>query len=153
MSSPNRWNKMSSGMWALLSARWHAAQTGHQRDRSSLRLQPMGEELRGAPANRRRAPRRSSQSAEAERWWAGSGGLAPQNQRIWSTLYFFSVGWSLHPSCRISAGEEGEKNTPDFFISFSSEYLLTAEATEYSAKMTTTTTFQGISPNGKSSSR
>uniref|UniRef100_H2TWV3 Jupiter microtubule associated homolog 1a n=1 Tax=Takifugu rubripes TaxID=31033 RepID=H2TWV3_TAKRU len=113
----------------------------------------MGEELRDAPANGRRAPRRSSQSAEAKRWWAGSGGLAPQNQRIWSTLYFFSVGWSLRPSCRISAGEEGEKNHARLFISFSSEYLLTAEATEYTAKMTTTTNFQGISPNGKSSSR
>lgn len=81
-----------------------------------------------ALANGRRVILRSGQSDEAERWWAGSSGLAPQNQRIWTTLYFFSVGWSLHPSCRISAGEKKQKkNARLFFISFSSEYLLTGQ--------------------------
>lgn len=72
---------------------------------------PTGQVSAEALANGRRALPGSDQSGEAERWWAGPGGLAPQNQRIWTTVYFFSVGWSLRPSRRISAGKKTPRQT------------------------------------------
>lgn len=100
----------------------------------------MGEGLGDASANQRR---RNADGLGLVGWHRRTSGSGLR--------YIFSVsgGVYIHPVASL----RGKKKHARLFISFSSEYLLTAEATEYSAKMTTTTTFQGISPNGKSSSR
>lgn len=64
-------------------------------------------------SNRRGVLWRSVQSGRAERRWDGSRGLAPQNQRIWSTLCI-SVSGGVYILSHL-CGEGGGL----FFISFS----------------------------------
>lgn len=117
--------------------RWGSVQW----ERSSVAFRPMREEFCDVPSNQ----------GGQDGWWAGSRGLAPQNQRIWATLCF-SVSGGVCIQTHLSAG----RRRRIFF--FNQVFLpLTVRYRQrhrrYSVRMTTTTTFQGMDPGAKSSSR
>lgn len=134
---PIKRGKMSWGMWTPLFDHWHEAQTCHQQVRTFC---PMGEKFRDFLANQsgRNASRLGLMGWH--RRTSGSALCCIFQYRVESTTI-------LSHLCGKSAWL--------FFFktSFSHWLLVTAKTSKESVKMTTTTTFQGISPGAKSSSR